>query len=101
MEKKLTASEKIEVLERVIVYLQRGEVFYICHGIELVMAGIEERAYITGNDSMHRYIPELLKYKPENLCNNVWFRSGDIGSRIHVIRETIKDIESSIKASSD
>lgn len=97
MGKKLTAKQKIKLLEEVRSMLIREETNFICIAIEYIMAHKENRFFCNSYNAMARYVPEMLKYKPgkKNMIDgsSPWFHRGDIESRIYVIDNTIEDLE--------
>lgn len=93
----LTNRQKISLLMEVRRKLMDYATGFICIAIEQVMSECEGRPYRAGCMPIEKYVPELLKYKPEGIIHpDQWFKNGDIESRIMVIDSTIKDIEESI-----
>lgn len=75
-----------------------GKSPFICIALEMAASEAEGREYESYEGAIERYVPELLKYKPQRtyLDSPAWFSIGDRSTRIEIINKTIKDIEASI-----
>lgn len=75
-----------------------GERCYMCIIIEIIMSNIEDREYGSYKGVIEKYVPELLRYKPEYLCcdTDAWFEPNNISKRIEIVNKTIEDIKASM-----
>lgn len=95
----LTKRQKISLLMEVRRKLMDYTTGFICIAVEQVVSEYEGRPYRAGYASVEKYVPELLKYKPEGIVYpDPWFKNGDTRSRLSVIDSTIEDIEESIRS---
>ena len=93
----LTKQQKINLLMEVRRKLLDYTTGFICIAVEQVMSECEGRPYRAGCAPIEKYVPEMLKYKPEGIVyHDPWFKNGDRESRIRIIDSTIEDIEESI-----
>lgn len=93
----LTKQQKINLLMEVRRKLLDYTTGFICIAVEQVVSEYEGRPYRAGSMPIEKYVPEMLKYKPEGIVYpDPWFKNGDTRSRLRVIDSTIEDIEESI-----
>lgn len=94
----LTKRQKISLLMEVRRKLMDYTPGFICIAIEQVMSEYEGRPYRAGQMPIEKYVPEMLKYKPEGIVYpDPWFKNEDTESRLRIIDYTIEDIEESIR----
>lgn len=96
--KELSNQEKINLLRRAVEIIMQGKSPFICIALEIAASEAEDREYESYEGAIERYVPELLKYKPQRtyLDSPAWFSIGDRNTRIKIIYKTIEDIEASI-----
>lgn len=96
--KELSKQEKINLLRRTVEIIIDGHSPFICIALEVAASEAEDREYETPEGAIEKYVPELLKYKPQHtyLDSPAWFNISDRSTRIEIINKTIKDIEASI-----
>jgi len=77
----MTKKEKYDVITKVLSQIESGEDLFICPAIEFI---------IGGDKLAHKYIPELLEYKPKDKKPAyTWWRTDPDGKneRIRVLKE--------------
>lgn len=62
----LSKQRKISVLQRTAEIIMKGESPFICIALEVAVSEAEGREYESCEGAIQRYVPELLKYKPQH-----------------------------------
>lgn len=98
MMKELSKKKKIKVLKLAIKYLEEKKTCYICVAIRLAYNEITHNSI-----GDHRYslilVPELLNYKPDNMCKDGgWFGYKEYSKRIEILNSILSDLEKKEKA---
>lgn len=91
--KELSRKKKIKVLKLAIKYLEEKKTCYMCVAIRFAYNEITHNGI-----GDYRYslilVPELLNYKPDDICKNGgWFGYKEYSKRIEILNSILSDLE--------
>lgn len=97
--KELSRKKKIKVLKLAIKYLEKKETCYMCVAIRLAYNAITHNRIEDYKYSLI-LVPELLNYKPDDMCKNRgWFGFREYSKRIEILNSILSDLEKQKEAS--
>lgn len=91
--KELSRKKKIKVLRLAIKYIKKRETCYMCVAIRLAY-NATSRNHIEDFKYSLILIPELLNYKPDDVCKTgAWLGCHEYSKRIEILNSILSDLK--------